>query len=103
MAVPKTSEARCRNGSVQTRQVKRRLQKHHFSCLNFAVDCAMRLLGTSTCSKKEVGIGPHFQNDHPLVHLLTPHPIFIYLYLFISYLFFLIYIFSPLQILYTPL
>ena len=51
MAVPKTTETRCRDGSVQTRQVIKRLHKqpHPYIFL-----LAMTILGTSIpCGEKK--------------------------------------------------
>ena len=59
MAVPKTTEPRCRDGSVQARQVIKRLHKQPhpyiiFLTLNCSVSLAMRILGTSMpCGKRK--------------------------------------------------
>ena len=59
MAVPKTTETRCRDGSVQARQVIKRLHKqpHPYIFLfasNCSVSLAMRILGTSMpCGEKK--------------------------------------------------
>ena len=59
MAVPKTTETRRRDGSVQARQVIKRLHKqpHPYIFLftwNCSVSLAMRILGTSMpCGEKK--------------------------------------------------
>ena len=58
MAVPKTTETRCRDGSVQARQVIKRLHKQPHPYIFFLLDycsvsLAMGILETSKpCSKK---------------------------------------------------
>ena len=63
MAVPKTTETRCRDGSVQARQVLKRLHKQphpyiFLFALNCSVSLAMRILRTSMpCGKKKKDVG----------------------------------------------
>ena len=64
MAVPKTTETRCRDGSVQARQVIKRLHKQppslHFFFLPHGIDVPRILIAKLTEHfqvKKDVGMG----------------------------------------------